>query len=247
MRAMLWLISTMLLAVGCTTEHNAVGERKVSIAYLGSLVHDEAVLLKDDISICGRVVANDKMGEITNAVVIADESAGIALQVETTYADLLLPLYSEVTVHCSGLYLAREGQRLVIGKRPTAEYSVDRLTDSDIALHTTISTTPSTPPEALQLSISDIDYNKMLRYVHIDGVEFVEQGEAWLDYDEFGSPLPSLRHITDGRNSIGVIVNDAAIYGAESLPSGRLRCFGIIDTYAGDLAIRIINKQAIAQ
>ena len=51
MRAMLWLISTMLLAVGCTTEHNAVGERKVSIAYLGSLVHDEAVLLKDDISI----------------------------------------------------------------------------------------------------------------------------------------------------------------------------------------------------
>ena len=244
MRAMLWLISTMLLAVGCTTEHNAVGERKVSIAYLGSLVHDEAVLLKDDISICGRVVANDKMGEITNAVVIADESAGIALQVETTYADLLLPLYSEVTVHCSGLYLAREGQRLVIGKRPTAEYSVDRLTDSDIALHTTISTTPSTPPEALQLSISDIDYNKMLRYVRIDSVEFIEKDMAWLDCDSLGLPLPSIRHITDGRDTLAVAVNDATIYGSEPLPKGKICCIGIIDIYQGELSLRIIDQQA---
>jgi hypothetical protein len=247
MRAMLWLISALIFAVGCSTEQRAVGEREVSIAYLGTLVHYEAVLLKDDISISGRVVATDKMGEIANAVVIADETAGVALQVETSNSDIALPLYSKATVHCSGLYLAREGQRLVIGNRPTAEYSVDRLTDSDIALHTTIDTLLTTPPSALLRTIPDITSSDMLRYVLIDDVEFVEQGKAWFDCDSLGSPLPSLRHITDGRDTLTVVVNDATIYGAEPLPSGTLNCYGIIDSHEGELVLRIINKQAIKQ
>lgn len=244
---MLWLISALLVAVGCTTEQRVASEREVSIAYLGSLVRYEAVLLKDDISISGRVVATDKMDEIANAVVIADETAGIALQVETSNSDAALPLYSEVKVHCSGLYLAREGQRLVVGNRPTAEYSVDRLTDSDIALHATIDTLLSTPPEPLLRTIGEIAPSDMLRYVRIDGVEFVEQGKAWLDCDSLDMPLNSLRHITDGCNTLTVVVNDATIYGAEALPSGTLSCFGIIDSHEGELALRIINKQAIAQ
>ena len=244
---MLWLISALLVMVGCSVEQNRAKEREVSIAYLGSLVRYEAVLLKDDISICGRVVATDKLGEITNAVVIADETAGVALQVESSNSDISLPLYSEATVHCSGLYLAREGQRLVIGKRPTAEYSVDRLTDSDIALHTTIDTLLKRPPNALSRTIAKISPSDMLRYVRIDGVEFIEKGQAWLDCDSLDRPLCSLRHITDGCDTLSVVVNDATLYGAEKLPTDRLNCFGIIDTYAGDLALRIINKQAIAQ
>ena len=87
----------------------------------------------------------------------------------------------------------------------------------------------------------------MLRYVRIDGVEFIEKGQAWLDCDSLDRPLCSLRHITDGCDTLSVMVNDATLYGAEKLPTDRLNCFGIIDTYAGDLALRIINKQAIAQ
>ena len=241
---MLWLISALLIAVGCTTEQRAAWEREISIAHLGSLVRYEAVLLKDDISICGRVIANDKMGEITNTVVIADETAGVALQVESTNSDISLPLYSEVTVHCSGLYLAREGQRLVIGRQPTAEYSVDRLTDSDIALHTTIDTLLTTPPKALLRTIRDISPNDMLRYVRIDSVEFIEKDMAWLDCDSLGLPLPSIRHITDGRDTLAVAVNDATIYGSEPLPKVKICCIGIIDIYLGELSLRIIDQQA---
>lgn len=247
MRAMLWLISSLLLVVGCTTEHHRAVEREVSIEYLGSLVRYEAVVLKDDIAIRGRIVANDKMGELTNAVVISDDTAGVELKVESSYVDPLLPLYAEATVHCSGLYLAREGTKLVIGNKPTAEYIVDRLTDSDIALHATIDTLLTTPPKPLLRTIADITPSDMLRYVRIDSVAFVERDMMWLDCDSLDIPLCSLRHITDGRDTLAVVVNDATIYGTEYLPSGRVNCFGIIDSNEGEPALRIINKQTIKQ
>lgn len=247
MRAMLWLISSLLLVVGCTTEHHRAVEREVSIEYLGSLVRYEAVVLKDDIAIRGRIVANDKMGELTNAVVISDDTAGVELKVESSYVDPLLPLYAEATVHCSGLYLAREGTKLVIGNKPTAEYIVDRLTDSDIALHATIDTLLTTPPKPLLRTIADITPSDMLRYVRIDSVAFVERDMMWLDCDSLDIPLCSLRHITDGRDTLAVVVNDATIYGTEYLPSGRVDCYGIIDSNEGKPALRIINKQTIKQ
>lgn len=246
MRAMLF-ISSLLLVVGCTTEHHRAVEREVSIEYLGSLVRYEAVVLKDDIAIRGRIVANDKMGELTNAVVISDNTAGVELKVESSYVDPLLPLYTEATVHCSGLYLAREGTKLVIGNKPTAEYIVDRLTDSDIALHATIDTLLTTPPKPLLRTIADITPSDMLRYVRIDSVAFVERDMMWLDCDSLDIPLCSLRHITDGRDTLAVVVNDATIYGTEYLPSGRVNCFGIIDSNEGEPALRIINKQTIKQ
>ena len=87
----------------------------------------------------------------------------------------------------------------------------------------------------------------MLRYVRIDDVAFVEEGEAWLDCDSLGMPLNSLRHITDALDTLTVVVNDATIYGAEHLPTGRVDCYGIIDSYEGKPALRIINKQTIKQ
>lgn len=247
MRAMLWLISSLLLVVGCTTEHHRAVEREVSIEYLGSLVRYEAVVLIDDIAIRGRIVANDKMGELTNAVVISDDTAGVELKVESSYVDPLLPLYAEATVHCSGLYLAREGTKLVIGNKPTTEYIVDRLSESDISIYITVDTLPTAPPTPTKRTIGEVSTSDMLRYVRIDDVAFVEEGEVWLDCDSLGMPLNSLRHITDALDTLTVVVNDATIYGTEYLPTGRVNCFGIIDSNEGEPALRIINKQTIKQ
>lgn len=246
MRAMLWLISAMLLAVGCTRESHEAIEREISIAYLGSKVRYEAVLLKEDIAIRGRIVATDKMDEIEKRVVIADHTSGIELKIDSNNADLLLPLYAEATVHCSGLYLAREGGRLVLGRQPSSVYSVDRLSESDIARYVSIDTSPTAPPEALPRTIGQITGYDLLCYVRIDDVEFVESGSQWLDFDE-NRPQHTLRHITDGVDTLGVAVNDATIYGSELLPTGKLNCYGIVDSYKGDLVLRIINKQAIRQ
>lgn len=246
MRAMLWLISVMLLAVGCSQERPEAIEREISIAYLGSKVRYEAVLLKEDIAIRGRIVATDKMDEIEKRVVIADPTSGIELKVESSNADLLLPLYAEATVHCSGLYLAREGDKLVLGRQPSTVYSVDRLSESDILRYVSVDTSPTAPPEALRRTIDQITGYDLLCYVRIDDVEFVERDSLWLDFDK-NTPRHTLRHITDGVDTLGVAVNDATEYGSEPLPTGKLNCYGIVDSYKGDLVLRIINKQAIKQ
>lgn len=247
MRVMLWLISALLLAVGCTTTTDDYPSGEVSIAYLWSYCKRGSTPILHDLAIRGRVVANDKMGEVSHCIVVDDGTAGIKILVESDYIDDIVPLYSEVSILCSGLYLGRENGHLVMGQKPTGDYVVDRLNDLNLSLYIQSLTTPTTPPTPLRRTISSLSAHDILRYVEIDNLRFVESGRPWLDYDSLSTPQHSLRHLTDGHDTLRVAVHPSAVYGSEELPEGNLNCLGIIENYRDTLALRIIHKQAIRQ
>lgn len=245
---MLWLISALVLAVGCGPEtYDEQPSGEVSIAYLWSLCRSGSVSVTRDLSIRGRVVATDKMGEVEHRIVVDDGTAGIELHVESRNADAIVPLYAEADILCSGLYLGRDGDHLVLGQKPTGEYVVDRLTDERLRLYVRAITTPETPPMPLRRTIAQLTPYDILRYVRIDSLCFVEAGRSWLDYDSLGIVQHSVRHLTDGCDTLPVRVHPSTIYGPEPLPGGKLNCWGIVESHRDTLALRIINKQAVAQ
>ena len=80
-------LSLLLSLVSCTTESLILPRGEVSVAYLWSLSERRSVTIKRDIYIVGYVVANDRLGEKNNALVIDDGSGGIELKVEGTNID----------------------------------------------------------------------------------------------------------------------------------------------------------------
>ena len=240
------VVVVMLCSCG-SSEHQYVGGR-VSIAYLRSLVVDSSETIAYDYTIAGRVVANDYCGEISQAFVLADESGGIEIKVdaEDELVDMLVPLYSHVELQCSGLTLGREGHRVVLGAAPTDEYVVDRITTSELMSRITYCNGASTPPEATTMSIGQISFDDLFRYVELANIEVIteEHNLDWCDWDPVTAQhITTLRHFTDGRDTIAFVTSGACHYADEQIPTTKMRCIGIVDSYAGEIAFRISGYQ----
>ena len=241
---MVMLVSLcMLLMVGCRAEPDDgfKGEpHEVSIGYLWSLTRWLSQPIVEDYIVAGRVVANDKMGEMTKAFVVDDGSAAIEIKVDSECVDQLFPLYSEVTVRCTGLSIGREGGKVVLGEHPTGEYVVDRIAESRIGLYVTMRATADAPPTPRERSIGELSWREVLGYVRISDVEFVEKGEKWCDTDTLSYVM---RHITDRVDTLPVVVSPQVVYAEELIPEGVVDCSGIVDWADGARALRIINRQ----
>lgn len=250
MRVTVWLISlaAMLLGISCDSREVDIITSEVSIGYLRSLASDVAQPITRDIKIVGYVVANDRLGELSRAFVIADESSGVEVQVDASVVDEHLPLYSHIELSCSGLYICREYGRVLLGAEPTDSYAVDRITMPELASRLRLISDTITAPRALQLAIRDITPREQFRYVMLSGVELIaeERGQRWCDIDTLsGEYMPSLRHFSDGRDTIAFITSGECRYSSERVPTGAIATLGIVDYYRGDVAFRITNHQVV--
>ena len=239
------LFISCLLLLGCTADSH-LRSRKVSIAYLWSLSSDRSVAVREDCYVEGRVVLTDKFGEVQRLAVIADASGCIELKVDSRNVERLLPVDAIVRVRCSGLYVGREGRKVVLGAPPTSEYVVNRIAEAELYNYVEVVDMWDTSDYAVRMALGDVGAEDVMRYVDIDGVWFVgaDEGVRWCDCDAEGNYTESLRRLTDGRDTLRVVVGAAAEYAADVLPRGTLRCRGVVEWYQDSVALRIAHRHA---
>ena len=216
-----------------------------SIASLWSYVRRETVLITEDISLRGYIVANDKYGELQKAIVVEDGSAGVMVELDMEDVELCLPMYSRVELHCAGLWLGAVGPKLMLGAEPMGDFVVDRIPASKALNHISVLRENSDTPTIGRRSIAELGYRDMLRYVSVADLHLVdsEQGSLWTDVDSLtGRPITSVRHFVDGGDTLRVVTDARCHYATDYIPTLKLVISGVLDWYDGDIALRIIGR-----
>ena len=252
-RAWLKIVAIVLcsaLSIGCTweEEHESLESKEVDIYYIWSLLKGNSTRITRSFTIRGTVVANDKLNELNKSIVVVDDSGGIEIAIDSDDIDSDIPLFSEVEVSLSGLHIGRVGNKCVIGKPPTGEYVVDRIAREDLFLYIKPHlTTPDIPTRYLR--IGDVSMKHLLNYICVEGVHFIaeEHDKRWCDKDSITHRyITTIRHLTDGVDTLRVIVDKACEYSSASLPIGDITCFGIVDYDNREIALRISDNQVLS-
>lgn len=249
MRRIALFISLML--IGCSTntpdEHVVTGD--VSIAYIRSLADARSSKIKQDIWIEGTVTLNDKLCESYKSFVLCDGTAGIEVNIDTEWVDLVIPLYSHVRIRCEGLYLGREGARITLGAEPTGEYTVDRISESEIFNYMEVDLTqPVLRPERQQIAY--IDFEDVLDFVRIDSVWVIDEHSSAMWGDDNAKDRPydsSLRCFTDGSDTITVATLNRCHYITEHIPGGMVSLFGVVDSYDRKVVLRLNSHPVVKE
>lgn len=245
--AIIAIITTLLPS--CTTDegYNRGHKGVVDIVYLWSLVDHGSTTINSDISIRGTIVANDKLNELNKSIVIVDNSGGIEIVMDCEAIDAKLPLFSDVEVTLSGLSIGRVGSKCVVGKRPLGEYVVDRIPEQEIDLYITPIAQPHAQPSH-HLHIGEIESHHILNYICVENVRFIdeEHGRLWCERDSITHRyVTTIRHLTNGIDTLRVVVDKECQYSSAPLPSEDITCYGIVDYYDRDIALRISNQQVL--
>ncbi|MCH5334556.1 MAG: hypothetical protein J1D86_01955 [Alistipes sp.] len=216
---------------------------EISIARLRAEAVGVSTIIRDDISVRGRVTANDAYGEYYKAVVIEDASGGIEIELDAYALYAMLPLYAEVTVHCQGLAIGRYGRMLELGAPPAGEYPSDRIAYGDIMKYITLRTEASAPVEPQNVQIALLDDSHIGRTVRIGCLHAAVPGLCWADTDYEGRYVDTQRRVVDadGR-SIAVSISANALYAHEPMPAGEFSLTGIVEYHSAEYTLRITNR-----
>lgn len=255
MRWIASICSAAIFAIVITTScrqsrDDSISPRRISIAQLYTTAHELPSLITEDIFIEGRVVANDKLNEVERRFIVADNTAGVEIWVESRDIDRDIPLFSRVRVTLSGLSCAYYFHRIVLGKAPTTEHILDNIAESDIMRHVDVYLDADDIPHAESLRISEIASAYMLRYVHIGALRVIdeERGKQWCDVDTLGRGYnTTVRHLTDGRDTLGIVISGNCQYADEHIPDNTIQCYGIVDSYLNVFVLRPTNRQIIEE
>lgn len=217
---------------------------EVSVAYLRSLCRDVSVPITGNVTIRGRVTANDAYGEFYKSIVVEDATAGIEVEIDRTQLYTLCPLYCEVRIMCQGLSLGRYGSRIELGANPTGDYVVDRISAADIGRYMTVNQTSETDFSVPATTVAQIGQPMIGRTVRIRSLHAVGDAASWCDTDpETGKYVDSERTVADESGvALVVRVRGDAVYAHEPMPAGNFALCGIIEYSSGVYALRITNR-----
>ena len=238
----------LLLVSSCDVEPSQQGSRHVAIVDLHSLARDRSQPITSDVYVEGYVVAVDQLfRELEYAIVIDDGSAGVELKIDCRDIGAKIPMFSYVRLNCSGLSIGREGRHVVLGAYPEGEYVVDRLPESEMFNYLQGPNLDMGAPCPYRLTISELSTVSLLSYVHVNHLRVVDedQGKAWCEplTDAPNSYRTTLRHFTDGVDTLAIITAAGCSYAQESVPDGEFSTAGILEWRDGDYALRISGHQ----
>lgn len=231
----------MFGAIGCSGSEELDRECR-SIASLWSYVRRSTVLITEDICLRGYIVANDKYGELSRAIVVSDGSAGIMVELDMDNIELVYPLYSGVELRCAGLWLGTVGPKLLLGAEPMGEYVVDRIPARRALNHISILPKNDDTPTIRHRRVAELEYRDVLSYVAVEGVCLVDSecGARWTDVDSLTKrPITTVRHFVQDGDTLRVVIDARSHYTTEYIPTSKLTISGILDWYDGDIALRI--------
>ena len=243
MRPIALYISLVISLLGCS-DRVEIGAESRSIASLWSYARRGTTLITEDIYLCGYVVANDKYGELNRAIIVADESGGVMVELDMDNIASLYPLNSKVKICCSGLWLGTIGPKLILGAEPSGDFVVDRLSADRVLNHISLLAKNDDTPTIKYREIAELGYRDVLSYVAVENVRLVEEerGKRWTDIDTlWGEPIATVRHFVQDDDTLRVITDARCIYATEYIPTTNLTLAGILDWYDSDVALRIVD------
>ncbi len=214
-----------------------------SIAWLKSRCKGESTLLTDEIVVRGRVVANDRFGEWSRALVIADETGGITVFADAASLAERYPFGASVVLYCNGLRLHDYGGKVVVGSEPS-DYGFG-IPQETIASHLHRETDAPAAPVPVAVTLGWIAARHVDTYVQVADVHFCERG-CWCDKDPVtGRFVDTDRTIADDAgNRFVVRTRGGCLYAGEPLPEGKGSLCGVVDCFNGRFSLRSVNRGA---
>lgn len=244
-------VTALLVCCACTRsvpDYDDDPHGTVSIAHLKTLCTAESVVITDDIAVTGHIAANDLYGEYSRTIVLCDDSGGIEIAVDTRRTAETFPIAARLTVYCSSLALGDYGGRVMLGAAPTAQYTVDRIAESDFARYFLLDTASAQAVDPVLTTIAEISPALVGALIQIDEVTFgSEAGLAWCDTDPAtGDYIDTERTATDrtGR-TITIRTIAQCAYRDEKIPAGYGTLRGILEYFNGEYSLRITNHQIL--
>lgn len=244
-------ISLLAASGGCNSASEpryspAPEESRISIAGLKSRCDGNlSTPVTGDLTIGGKVIANDLYGEFSREIVIQDASGGIAIAVEGEELSDRFPFGAFVEVRCNGLVLSDYGGKIGLGYPPD-EYGSRVIPVEEADRYIRISTDVEEMPRAVRLRFGEVSSRHVDTRVRFDGVRFAEPGLTWCDSDpETGRITSSEREIID-RNGARFVARTlhSCDYALEPLPDGEGSLIGVIDYFGGKFSLRVTFHEA---
>lgn len=214
-----------------------------SVAWLKSQCKGESTLLTDEIVVRGRVVANDRFGEWSRALVIADETGGITVFADAASLSERYPFGASVVLYCNGLRLHDYGGKVVIGSEPSDYYGFG-IPQELVASHLHREADAPAAPVPVVVTLGRIGAQHIDTYVQVAGVHFCERG-CWCDKDAVtGRFVDTDRTIADDAgNQFVVRTRGGCLYAGEPLPEGKGSLCGVVDCFNGRFSLRVVNRE----
>ncbi len=243
----LLLAALLGCAVGCSRSDGWDDPEKeepetYSIAWLKSQGKGESRLLTEAIVVRGRVVANDRFGEWSRALVIEDETGGITIFADAARLADRYPFGATVVLYCNGLRLYDYGGKIVVGAEPSA-YGFG-IAEEAVASHLHRGEDRPSAPEPRVVSLDGIRTELVDTYVQVRNVRFCERG-SWCDRDpETGRYVDTERTIVDeAGHTFLVRTSGGCLYAKEPLPEGKGSICGVVDCFNGKYTLRVVNRE----
>lgn len=245
-RLLITLISAVLLSAcsnGFDQDSGKYAPQEVSIAYLKSLCTGSHYRIIGDYSVRGVVVATDWLGEMNKSAIIVDESGGLEFAIDSRQIRDILPIYSEVSIYCNGLMLARVGGKIELGAPPTGEFPLDNIDDEMFNRYIRVEgiCEDFTPPTK---RINELGVEDVSRLIRFDNLKVCDEdcGLAWCDF-EYGEAVTTYRTFVDSEgNALAVRTLSTCHYANEVMPTKEISVVGIVDYSDNRYFLRIVNK-----
>lgn len=248
-RLLIALISLLFISCGDSaghTEGSSPQSGEVSIAHLKSLCKGDHYAITADYSIRGIIVATDWCGEMNKSAVVVDRSGGLEFAIDVRNINERLPIYSEVTIFCNGLTLARIGGKIELGTTPTGDFPLGNIDDEMIDRYIRIEGicedfVPATK-RITEIGVGDVSAFVMFKNLRICDAE---QGLAWCDIVD-GKPTTTLRTLVDREgNTLAIRTLATCDYAEVPIPTKEISVAGIVDFADNRYFLRIANRSII--
>ena len=244
------ILFSLLYFISCTNLQNEnatpSSSQEVSIAHLKSLCKGDHYRIVNDYTIRGVVVATDWLGELNKSAIIVDESGGWEFAIDSRDIKQHLPIYSEVTILCNGLMLARIGGKIELGAIPTGDFPLDNIDDEmfDRYIRVVGVCEDFVPPTK---RISEIGVADISSVVRVDNLRLCseEQGLKWCDTVDGKAETTSRTFVDSKGNTLEIRTLSSCSYALEEIPQNEITVIGAIDYSDNRYFLRIVNKWII--
>lgn len=246
---LLVVVFSLLLLPSCSDNgsDDFNGRKEVSIAHLKSLCRGDHYRIVEDMVVRGVVIANDRLGEYHNSVVVVDRTSGVEISIESRNLSALLPIYSEVEILCSGLMLARIGGKIELGAPSTGDFPIGNISEEMLGRYIrVVGVCEDFTPVVKQFSeIGVEDISCVVRFENIRICD-EERGLKWCDTDENGEVITTDRTFVDSKGDTFTLRTLATChYAKEVVPTTEIAVIGVIDYADNRHFLRIVNKWII--
>ena len=243
------LLTLLLSLAGCRAEGPGLPDDEPaaglhSIAWVKGQCRGESTLIRSEIVVRGRIIANDAFGEWSRALVLADETGGITLYANAAELFARYPFGAGVVLYLNGLRLYDYGGKIVVGAGEPPAYGFG-IPQELLASHLQRAADEATAPVPRTVALAAVGASEVDTYIRIEGVHFVEQGVAWCDRDpETGRLATTERTLADDDgHTLLVRTAASALYAEEPLPAGKGSVCGVVDCFNGKYTLRIVNRE----